>query len=215
MTSKIFSQQRTIHTVNAHGLPGAHHRGFSLIELMMAIVLIAVGIGLAIPSFQGATDKRLLTSGAEQLSAFIKFTRGESIKRNQVVTISYSRTANDNWCIGAVLASTACDCTQTSADELNYCAIDSVWTVLDNTQVGNTSLMSAMSGNGEYAFEPTRGRLVEVDNLFKNASFLFELQSNDADYMLDLTVTSTGFINLCSKDEDHKVRGYKVCPAKA
>lgn len=202
-----------IYSADTNRHPCARQRGFSLVELMMAIVLIAISVALAIPSYQVMADKRLLANGAEQLLGFIEFTRGEAIKRSQVVTLSYARTANDNWCVGAVLGATACDCTETTPGAPTYCAIDSVWTVLDNAQVGDIGLMQAMSGTGQYAFEPIRGRLVEVADLDTNASLLLELQSDNANYKLDLTVSPTGHISLCSKDVLHKVPGYKVCPA--
>ena len=42
------------------------HRGFSLVEVVISIVLLAIGTTLAIPSYLDLVEKRQLTVGAEQ-----------------------------------------------------------------------------------------------------------------------------------------------------
>ena len=87
------------------------HRGFTIVELMMSIVLVAIGTALALPSYREMVEKLQLTNGAEQLASFVNTAQGISSRTNQVVTVSYSRANHDEWCIGAVIGETACDCT--------------------------------------------------------------------------------------------------------
>lgn len=190
------------------GAPRAvvHHRGFTLVELMVSVALIGLGAIIALPSFNAMAEKRFLTNGAEQLAAFLNSVQVESILRNQIVTISYARTINATWCVGAVLGETACDCAQATPTEPDYCAIDSASMVLDEGDVGDRDLVASITGDGAYAFDPVRGLFVDLSDLL-----LLELESEGGTYKLDLTVNNNGHISLCSKDTEHKVPGYQIC----
>jgi prepilin-type N-terminal cleavage/methylation domain-containing protein len=45
------------------------HRGFTVIELMMSIVLVAIGIALAIPSFRSRKDRSPTAPNSWRLSS--------------------------------------------------------------------------------------------------------------------------------------------------
>ena len=183
------------------------HRGFTIVEVMMSLVLIAIGSALALPSYRNMVEKRQLTNGAEQLSSFINTVQSISSRTNQVVTVSYSRTDHDDWCIGAVTGETPCDCAETSSTDSDFCAIDAQRFVLDNTSSNNLELVHAVTGDGAYAFDPIRGLFQDLDD-----SLTLELHSNSRDFELNLMVNNTGRVTLCSDDTSHKVPGYGVCP---
>ena len=183
------------------------HRGFTMVELMMSIVLVAIGTALALPSYREMVEKRQLTNGAEQLASFVNTAQGISSRTNQVVTVSYSRSHHDEWCIGAVIGDTACDCTETSSSASDYCAIDGQLFVLDNSATDNMELLHALDGDGAYAFDPIRGLFQDLDD-----SLTMEMHSNSRDYKLNLIVNNTGRVTLCSDDTSHSVPGYGVCP---
>lgn len=192
-------------------LPGslkAPNRGFSIVELMMSVVLLAIGMALALPSYREMVEKRQITYGAEQLTAFLNAAQSESIKRNQALTVSYQRTANDNWCAGATLGATACDCTVANTADADYCAIDSVPWIINNTHAGDHELVTAMNGDGAYTLDPVRGLMADLDDGLE-----IEMRSNSESYRLNLTVANTGQVILCSDSDAHNVPGYKVCPA--
>ena len=52
--------------------------GFSIIEVMMSLVLLAITAALALPSYQEMVQKRQLTHGAEQIMAFVNTAQGEA-----------------------------------------------------------------------------------------------------------------------------------------
>lgn len=192
-------------------LPGslqAPHRGFSIIELMMSIVLLAIGMALALPSYREMVEKRQITYGAEQLTAFLNAAQSESIKRNEMLTVSYQRTANNNWCAGATLGAAACDCTEVNTTAADYCAIDSVPWVMNNTHAGDHELVTVMNGDGAYTFDPVRGLMTNLNDTVE-----IEMRSNSDAYRLNLTVAATGQVTLCSDSDSHRVPGFKVCPA--
>ncbi|MFC1689396.1 GspH/FimT family pseudopilin [Pseudomonadota bacterium] len=183
-------------------------RGFTLVEVMMTIVLLAIGMALAIPSYRDMVEKRQITNGAEQLASFINTAQGVAMKTNQVVTVSYSRSDDNDWCVGAVSGTTACDCTENSVDAADYCQIASQPFILNNGHAGDLELMHDMKGDGAYAFDPIRGLFMDLDD-----SLTVELRSPSEDFRLNLVVNSTGRVTLCSQDSEHGIPGYDTCAA--
>jgi type IV fimbrial biogenesis protein FimT len=188
-------------------IPLSRQTGFTLIEIMMSIVLLAIGAALSLPSYREMVEKRQLTHGAEQIMAFVNSAQMEAMKQNSIVTVSYSRADDNDWCFGATLGATACDCNETTSTETDFCAIDTAPHVITNANAGNGDLVKSITGDGAYSFDPVRGILTDLDD-----SLAVEMSSNNQDYQLNLTVSNTGQAILCSKDASHKVPGYGVCP---
>jgi type IV fimbrial biogenesis protein FimT len=183
--------------------------GFTIVELMVSLVLLSITLTLALPSYREMVEKRQLTQGAEQVFAFLNSAQGIASRSNSVVTVSYSRTDEDDWCFGAVLGSAACDCTETVSTEADFCEIDGGIIRLTNDHVGNTKIMESMVGDGAYAYDPVRGLMVDL-----NDSLDVMMYSPSDSYQLRLIVSNTGHAVMCSKDADHDIPGYKVCPAE-
>lgn len=186
----------------------SRHRGFSVIELLMSLLLVAIGAALALPSYRDMVEKRQVTNGAEQLASFINTAQGVAMKTNQVVTVSYSRSADNDWCVGAISGTTACDCTQTNVAAADYCQIATQPFILNNSHAGDLELMHAMNGDGSYAFDPIRGLFMDLDD-----SLTVELRSPSEDFRLNLVVNSSGRVMLCSDGSEHAIPGYRTCPA--
>lgn len=62
-------------------------RGFTLIELMVAIMVLSILLGIAVPSFRDAALGSRLTGYANDLVAGVQIARSEAIKRNAVVSL--------------------------------------------------------------------------------------------------------------------------------
>ena len=196
--------------------------GFSIVEVMMSLVLLAVGTALALPSYHEMVEKRQITHGAEQIMAFVNTAQGEAAKRNEVLWVSFDRDDDDEWCIGASIGASACDCEQTSTVAADYCAIDAVPWLIDDALLGATLQVKSISSAGAdmYRFDPIRGIACAADidgDCVADTDELMamELRSNAEDFRLNLTVSRTGQVVLCSKDDSHKIPGYPVCPPVA
>jgi type IV fimbrial biogenesis protein FimT len=64
------------------------HRGFTLIELMVVLAIIAIMLMLAAPSFQRTITQQKISTVASDLLASIMQARGEAIKNNQQTMIT-------------------------------------------------------------------------------------------------------------------------------
>lgn len=184
-------------------------RGFSVVELLMSLVLVAIGTALALPSYRDMVEKRQVTNAAEQLASFVNSAQGLAMKTNRVVTVEYKYADGDDWCIGATLDA-ECACDEPSSE--SYCEIDAQAFVLDNTHTGNLDLMHSMGGGGDgsYSFDPVRG-LASGDVL----PLTMELRSPSGDFRINLMVNEVGRVILCSGDSSHAVPGYEPCPLQA
>jgi type IV fimbrial biogenesis protein FimT len=99
--------------------------GFTLIELMATVAVLAVVLVAAVPSFVDFFDKYRLRGAAEGVISLISSARAEAVKNDLDVNIAMAG-SGASWCMGANAAAqpsggspaaTAmeCDCTDTAA----------------------------------------------------------------------------------------------------
>lgn len=78
-------------------------RGFTLVEAMVVIAIVAVLAGVAVPGFRALLVNQRLTTAAQGFSAALSLARMEAIRRAQAVRVA--ATAGNDWSTGwAVLA---------------------------------------------------------------------------------------------------------------
>ena len=181
------------------------HRGFTMVELMMSIVLVAIGTALALPSYREMVEKRQLTNGAEQLASFVNTVQGISARTNKIVTVTAVKVVDD-WCIGASSVKKGeCNCFNETLT--TDCKINDQPFVLNEELLGSSDLVNNISGSRFFSYDPIRGLFTNLDD-----SLTMELRSPSGDYRLNLMVNNTGRVILCSDDSGHSVPGYDVCP---
>jgi type IV fimbrial biogenesis protein FimT len=170
-------------------------RGFTLIELMVAIAVLGILITLAAPSFNGFIDRYRVKRAADTISAFLINTKSEAVKRNTTVRAVFN-TTGASWCAGMTTNAT-CDCTVTNA---NACQIDGVERVVRGSDYKNIAL--AVTGS-TFAFTPLRG----VANVAGNA----EVTSANGLKIQVKVKNTTGRIRVCSPSGSGNVTGYPAC----
>lgn len=72
--------------------------GFTLVELMVAVAILAILAVIAVPSLQQAILRNRLTSAANELVATFQLARMEAVRRNRVVEVC--PTVNGTTCAG-------------------------------------------------------------------------------------------------------------------
>lgn len=89
-----------------HSALRAHNLGFTLIELMVVIIIAAILLTIAVPSFDSLIKRNNVDSLQSKLSSALSTARTEAASRNKVVTIcsstdeaTCSGTWNDGWII--------------------------------------------------------------------------------------------------------------------
>jgi type IV fimbrial biogenesis protein FimT len=79
--------------------PGSRQRGFTLIELMIVVTLLAVMLGIGIPSFRGFIAGQRVKTIAYDFATALLVARSEAIKRNATVTIAPTGSWVGGWTV--------------------------------------------------------------------------------------------------------------------
>lgn len=74
-------------------------RGFTLVELMITIAVVAILAAIASPSFRSLINSSRLSSGANELIATMQLAKAEAVRRNGKVTVCAS--SNGSSCSGS------------------------------------------------------------------------------------------------------------------
>jgi len=77
-------------------------RGFTLLELMIVIVIIAIGAALAAPDMGVWVSKQRLKSASRSVFYHLQQVRGEAVKENITLTISFDL-ENNTYSAGTVI----------------------------------------------------------------------------------------------------------------
>jgi type IV fimbrial biogenesis protein FimT len=174
--------------------------GFTLIELMVTLTVVAILLTLAIPSFTGMIDKNRLKNAAETLYADLQFARAEAIKRNKKIRVSFFSNGS-TWCYG-LKENAKCDCLQTDIDEEDFCKIGEVPKAISSTEFTGVIISNSWANNSKsFSFTPLRGTVNGGNVEFQSAE----------NKVVRVVIDILGSVRLCSPSGEGKVNGYPVC----
>jgi type IV fimbrial biogenesis protein FimT len=76
------------------------HGGFTLVELMIVVVVLAVLLAIAVPSYRGWIVNAQIRTKAESVLSGLQIARVEALKRNTAVF--FDMAADTSWSVGCV-----------------------------------------------------------------------------------------------------------------
>lgn len=185
---------------SASWLQRPHHRGITLIELMVAVALLAILLAIAAPNFQGMTASSRLTSGSNELLASIQQARAQAIRTGTRVTmckspdgVQCSTTAGVGWEQGWIVFG---DTTRSGVDA----AVDTGETIITRIPAaGGGSLIQGSTNVANYVSFAADGRPRLMGGGVQNGTLRVcspgNALSNEA-RARDIVLTTTGQVNV-------------------
>lgn len=162
------------------------NRGFTLVELMVTVAVLAILLAVGIPALQTTLDKRRLTGAVEQLYSDLQYARSEAIRQNRNVTVYFSGTST--WCYGMDDdTSSACNCSSAPGN----CTVGGVQKVVAGTGFRNVTLSENTFASGNVTFDPRRGTASPQGRVSLQSSAIGTVK---------VIVSSPGRVRICSDD---------------
>ncbi len=149
-------------------------RGFTLIELVVALAITGILLVMAVPVLNEQIDKRRLMAVVDAIYGDMQYARSEAIRNNQNVQISFSGGAS--WCYGMILGATACDCSVV-ASGTGYCALKRV-DYLDFQKVSIPASAGISFSSNRTGFDPVRGVALSTGHVIMESALGKQAQVN-------------------------------------
>jgi type IV fimbrial biogenesis protein FimT len=141
----------------------AARRGFTLIELMVVVALVAVIVALAGPSMKDMLELRRLRGVQAQVVTDMQFARSESVAQRSLMRVVFREDAAMT-CYSIFLSTSPglrCDCRQGPGAACSLAGTTEVRTSQVQRSTGVSVLPPALQIRA-FAFEPTNGSLVQI-----------------------------------------------------
>ena len=170
-------------------------KGFTLVELMITVVVAAILLALAAPSFADFFDKYRLRGAADAIVSTVATARAAAVKADRDVNISFDGTTSA-WCLGANSAvepsagaraedAKACECSNVASTE---CVVSGQRLVVE---LGSHQGVSMSALPAAIVFDSKLGLVQGMQN--RSAT----LTSPAGKYVVNVTVNPLGQAFVC------------------
>jgi len=193
--------------------------GFTVVELMITLAVLAILVALAVPSFRDLMDKSRLRGATDDIVNLLNVSRINAVKLGKQVNVSVDAS---NWCAGAVDADkagtntpgnpipvvAACDCTASTV----ACTVGGQNALVKSSSYSGVTVTSdsaniILTNKGGITFNPKFGSL-SLDTLANLSSVT--VKSPTQKYSTQITVSPLGQVYACSVGGKF-ISGYPSC----
>jgi len=172
--------------------------GFSAVEMVVTMAVLAILLAVAVPSFQDTLEKRRLIGAVEQLYSDMQFARMEAIRLGRNVSVVFKESTTP-WCYGITdnNVPSNCDCNANAAS----CTVGGMQRVVSGVEFKNITLDDTYGANGA-KFDFVRGTAENGHAEFATAS----------SHQAQVRTTDRGRIKICTDvPADENYLGYGPC----
>ena len=187
--------------------------GFTIIEMLVAVAILAILTVMAVPSFNEFFEKQRLRGAADSVVNFLNNQRLAAVKFDRQVHASV-RGAGTDWCVGArmaadptvgqqVPAAGTCNCSVDAAT----CLVDGQATVFNVSTLGGANVRPSIdAADIALTFDGRRGTLTD----FADAGNVV-LTSSSARWKLRIDVLGLGQARTCVPADSLALNGFNPC----
>lgn len=186
----------------------SRQRGFTLIELMVALAVMAILATLAAPSFTTFFAKKRVEGLVSELVTDLQYARSEAVQRNTLVQVTLGTNCYVIHALptSATVASVNTSCAQASGAAST---IGSGETELKTVKITTGSPASFSPTSGSIVFDPVRGMAT-----ITSGAETITATSSVGSWDLRANITIVGRANTCSPTGAGNIIGYAACPAE-
>lgn len=202
------------------------NKGFTLLELMIAVTIIAIIAAMAGPSVSGFIDKQKIINATEAVYSQLQFARSQAISRSAEVHASfgYADSADKSTWLMSVSTRAGCDITKTIGTISDDCTMvvsdglagldpgdgtvdpnDLVYFVTSGADFNGVMIDANSTGTGgapnEITFNPTRGT-AELRTIY------LWFDGGNRQYEMRVIIGAIGRVRLCTPEGARQVPGY-------
>jgi type IV fimbrial biogenesis protein FimT len=183
--------------------------GFTLVELMITVAIVAVLASLAVPSLRDWIQQKRVLAAAERLVSDLELAQAAAVKRDRDITVHFAGSGSTAWCWGLDDSGGDCDCAAGTGCQIvaGPDAVNDARTFI----VGNGSpdsndepfrgvTMSQNFGDADTGFESVRGTALE------NGTVTFV----GGDHQMQVRLSNLGRVRVCDANDTFK--RYDACP---
>lgn len=164
-------------------------RGLTLLELLLAITVVLVLIGLAMPSFIEIIQSHRLRQASESFYNDLLLARATAIKQQTTVFVVFQ--SGTNWCYG-LNNNSSCSCSVT-----NNCQLNGTTKIITSSNFNGVTLNTSNFSGANTAFEGVRGTVSNTGTI--------TLSNNGKS--VSIIINKMGYIQICS----NTFSGYNPC----